>query len=425
MWIIYYFIFTYQVKIMKKKILIVSDYLDNIGGIETYIKNLKYILLDDYEVYYFWAKNLSKVKKLMFLIFSWNNFIYAKKLKDKIEEIKPDIIWFHSVSRFLWSKVVEQVKDFKWLKLMTYHDLWYFSLFASEIYEEKQIPKKFNLIEFLKKSKKWKKLLPYSILKYLKLKKLRKVLNKYIDIHTVPSNFMKNYVQLLWYGWENVKVLPNFVDSNHLIERQDIFQDKINFIFFGRLDTEKWFWQIIYFLSYLQDLKFTDRKLYTKIMKNIRIFIFWDWEKKESLLDTFQWEDIIWKDIWIINDYSSKKDLLWLIDQNNKNIYYFWKRNFDEIKYFLSFSHYNLVPSLFLETFWLSAVEWAINWLINIWYDKENITNFILQDFKINFERSTKNFIYKLLKIINNHNIDERKKNSLESKKLVSEFVIK
>jgi hypothetical protein len=38
---------------MKKKILIVSDYLDDIGGIESYIKNLKYILQDDYEVYYF------------------------------------------------------------------------------------------------------------------------------------------------------------------------------------------------------------------------------------------------------------------------------------------------------------------------------------------------------------------------------------
>ena len=411
---------------MKKKILIVSDYLDDIWWIESYIKNLKHILPHDYQIYYFWAENLSKAKKLTFLIFSWNNFIYAKKLKNKIEEIKPDIIWFHSVSRFLWPKVVEQVKDFQWLKLMTYHDLWYFSLFASEIYNENQIPTKFSLIEFIKKSKKWKLLLPYAILKYMKLKKLRKVLNKNIDIHTVPSNFMKNYVQLLWYGNEdNIKVLPNFIDSNHLTERQDIFQDKINFVFFGRLDTEKWFGQIIYFLSYLQDLKFSDRELYKKVMKNIRIFIFGDGEKKETLLETFQWEDLNWKDIWIINDYSNEKDLLWLVDQNNKNIYYFWKRNFDEIKYFLSFSHYNLVPSLFLETFWLSAVEWAINWLVNIGYDKENITNFILKDFKINPQRPTKYFIDKLIKIINNYNIDERKKNSLESKNLVSEFVIK
>ncbi len=411
---------------MKKKILIVSDYLDDIWWIESYIKNLKHILPHDYQIYYFWAENLSKAKKLMFLILSWNNFIYAKKLKNKIEEVKLDIIWFHSVSRFLWPKVVEQVKDFQWLKLMTYHDLWYFSLFASEIYNENQIPTKFSLIEFIKKSKKWKLLLPYAILKYMKLKKLRKVLNKNIDIHTVPSNFMKNYVQLLWYGNEdNIKVLPNFIDSNHLTERQDIFQDKINFVFFGRLDTEKWFGQIIYFLSYLQDLKFSDRELYKKVMKNIRIFIFGDGEKKESLLDTFQWEDLNWKDIWIINDYSNEKDLLWLVDQNNKNIYYFWKRNFDEIKYFLSFSHYNLVPSLFLETFWLSAVEWAINWLVNIGYDKENITNFILKDFKINPQRPTKYFIDKLIKIINNYNIDERKKNSLESKNLVSEFVIK
>lgn len=411
-----------------KKILIVSDYLDNIWGIETYINNLKILLKEDFEVHYFWWENITKYKKIYYLIKSFYNKTYAKQFKKTIDKIKPDIIWFHSTARLLWPEVVKQVEDFKWLKIATYHDLWYFHLFANEVWSENQVPVLFSLIEFLKKSKKWKILFFYSIFKYIKLKKLRKYLYENIDYHTVPSNFMKDFVVRLWY-WksENIKVLPNYILKDQITERKDIFQDKINFIFFGRLTQEKWFWVLMYFLWKLWEIKFHDKKKFEDITKRIRIFVFWEWVKKKDLLESFDNIDLYWNDIWIVKNLENLQDNE-ILDKINaddwKFVYYFWKRDFKVIKEFLSFSHYELVPSLFLETFWLSAVEWAANWVIPIWFDKENIKNILLERYKVNTNNPTTNFSEKLFDTIKIFDLESWGKESEENKKIVEKFII-
>ena len=409
-----------------KKILIVSDYLDNIWWIESYIANLKNILADEYEIYYFWWKNISWLKKLFYLFFSYFNFIYAKKFRKKIDEIKPDIIWFHSVSRFLGPSVVEQVRNYSdIIKIQTYHDLWYFSIFASKIYDLKDLPNKFSFIEFFKKTDKNYLYVFYIIFKYLKLKKLRNVLRKNIDIHTVPSEFMKNYVIKLWY-WENVRLLLNFVLKDYLVDRQDKYQDKINFIYFWRLEKEKWFWVFLHFLSDLWDLKYKNSKKYYSIISKIRIFIFWDGKYKSKILDSFIWEDINGKDISILKDLSNEDniDLDNILEKDNKFIYYFWNRQYEQLRQYLSISHFNIVPSLFLETFWLSAVEWAINGVIPIWFDKPNINTFLLDNYKLKSDTPLLNFSDKMFDIIDNYNYDNWKKESEENKNLVEKFVI-
>jgi len=412
-----------------KKILIVSDYLDNIWGIETYINNLKNVLKDNFEVYYFWWEHITKFKKIYYLIKSFYNKEYETKFKKAIDNIKPDIIWFHSTARLLWPEVIKQIKKFYWLKIATYHDLWYFHLFANEVYDINQIPENFTFIEFLKKSKKWKILFFYSIFKYLKLKRLRKYLYENIDYHTVPSNFMKNFVIKLWY-WkkENTEVLNNFILKNQITDKKDIYQDKINFIYFWRLEKEKWFWLLLYFIWKFWELKFHDKDKFSNISSKIRIFIFWDWNKKKELLSYFDNKDLYWNDIWIVKNLENLSDneIIWKINKDNqKFIYYFWKRNFEVIKTFLSFSHYEFVPSLFLETFWLSALEWAVNQVIPIWFDKENIKNFLLKKYTITDSSNlAENFSKKIFEIIENFNLENHKKESIENKKLVEKFII-
>ena len=410
----------------RKKVLIVSDYVKwTFWGIETYIQNLKKVLPEnEFEIKYFGGENIVWWKKYFYLLFSNFNFIYANKFEKILNEYNPDIVWFHSISRLLWPKVIEKMKNFDWISIVTYHDFWYFSLFASNIYEENQIAERFNFMEFLKKAwYKWYLLLPYSIWKYFKLKKLKENLYKYVKIHTVPSEFMKKYPIKLWYS-KNVELLPNFILKENLIERKNIYQDKINFIFFWRLTKEKWVALIISFLSKLWELKYSNNEEYRQIVWKIRFFIFWDGEKEKELLETFTWTDLTWKDIGIIQNLKDKENILDFIDKNpNKFVYYFWRRDFSTIKKFLSFSHYNLVPSLFLETFWLSALEWAANWLINIWLDKENIKNFILEDFRIQ-SPINENFSKKLFSIIKKHNLENWNKLSQESKKLAEKFII-
>jgi len=410
----------------RKKILIVSDYIEGtFGGIETYIHNLKKVL-PNYQIEYFWWKNIVWLKKYIWLILSNFNIFYAKKFEEKIQKFKPDIIWFHSISRFLWPKILEKLNNFWGITIMTYHDLWYFSLYANNIWEEEDIPEKFTLIEFLKKAgKKWLIFLPYSIYKYFRLKSLKQKLAKYVKFHTVPSKFMKKYVQNLWYS-NKVEVLPNFILKEQLVERKNLYQDKINFIFFGRLERWKWVGLLINFLSQLWELKYKNKEEYKKIISKIRIFIFWNGNLEKELLETFTWVDLNWKDISIIQDLRNfTSDTMDFIDtDNNKFIYFFWKRDFNYIKKYIAISHYNLVPSLFLETFGLSAVEWAANWVVNIGLNKENLKNFILEDFRIPSKNITENFNKKLLEIIKSHNLEKWKENSKKNKKLVEKYII-
>ena len=409
------------------RILLVTDYLDNIWWIETYVKDLKEILEKDWhQVELFWEKNISFSKKYFFLLFSCCNFYHSKKLKQKIKEFNPDIIWFHSVSRLLWASALKASLSSKAKKLITFHDLGYFSLFASEIFDEEDIPEKFSFLRFIKKSKKWKLLLPYSIFKYLKLKKIRKYVQKF-DFQIVPSKFMKKYV-LLQKRWNenSTQVLPNFVKKEKITQKQDLYQDKINFVYFGRLVKEKWFWLIIYFLAELWSLKFKDKNKFEQITSKIRFFIFWDGPLKKELVETFTWEDIYWNDIGFLQDLSDKpvEDLEKYINKPGKIILYFWNRKFEDIKKILSFSHFNLVPSLFLETFWLSAAEGAANKLINIWFDKENITNFILPEYKIKPENYAENFTNKMFEIIENFNKNKYKTDSEKNYELVKNLII-
>lgn len=409
-----------------KKILIVSDYLDKIWGIETYIANLKNILQDDFEIEYFGARNISKFKKYFYLIFSFFNFIFARKFQSKLQEYQPDVVRFHSVSRLLWPAVLQKIEKFKWIKIMTYHDLWYFGLFADSISWENQIANKFSFWEFLWKSSLWKLLFPYSVFKYLKLKNIRKILSKNIDFHTVPSDFMKKYVIDLWY-WreENTEILANFINKNQIVSRQEKYQDKINFVFFGRLEAGKWFWILLYFLSELWNLKFSNKEKYQEITGKIRIFIFWDGSKKKDLVENFIWEDMYGQDISILQDLQNADKIDNFIDsQEQKFVYYFWKRNFQEILNFLSFSHFELVPSVFLETFGLSALEWAANGVVPIAFDKENIKHFILEKYLVEASDVTDNYSNKIFEIIENFDIKARKSDSEENAALVKKFII-
>jgi len=410
------------------KILIVSDYLDKIWGIESYIYDLKKILERDWFIVdFFWCQSITKTKKILWLIKSFNNTSESKKIRQKLEEFQPDLIWFHSVSRYLGPAVVAEWVKFSTKTIMTYHDLWYFAPFADKVFDKSDIPEKFNLIEFLKKNPKNFLYYPYIIFKFLKLKRLRQQLQK-VDFHTTPSKFMKKYVIDHWY-WkkENTQVLPNFILKEKIWTRKDILQDKINFIFFGRLDPEKGIWQIIYFLSEIWNLKYTDKQRFKEITNKIRIFIFWDGKKKKDLLETFTGKNIYWEDIWIVADLSNLSDLTKLtdyLDKKNKFVYYFWKRDFETIKEFLGFSHFNLVPSLFLETFGLSAAEACANQVVNIGFDKPNINSFILDKYKIQPLNYSENFAKKMFEIIENFDKTNREKDSKESFELVKDFII-
>lgn len=137
------------------------------------------------------------------LVASSGNWLYAKKLRDRINPpsppyqggIKPDVIWFHSVSRFLGPMVVREGVKSGIFTALTYHDLGMWTPFASRMEREEDVPMNWDLGSFLSVSGSLNILTHIAIFfKFLQLSRLRKELQQ-IDIHLVPSEFLRKYVR--------------------------------------------------------------------------------------------------------------------------------------------------------------------------------------------------------------------------------------
>lgn len=118
--------------------------------------------------------------------------------------------------------------------------------------------------------------------------------------------------------------------------------DSINFIFFGRLEKEKNFDMIL--------------DLIKKYWNNnkIKFFVIWKWYYSNEL-NSLKFSNLNyfgWKDKSFINEHLEK-------------------------------SHFSLMPSKFLETFWLTALESIKKWVPVIWFKKWWCKNFILKDLDI------------------------------------------
>gem|GEM_PF-7102203 len=65
----------------------------------------------------------SRIYRLLGLVISCYNFVFARALRMKIATYRPDVIWLHSTSRFLGPLAVREVVDSRVFSCVTYHDL--------------------------------------------------------------------------------------------------------------------------------------------------------------------------------------------------------------------------------------------------------------------------------------------------------------
>lgn len=194
-----------------KKILLVSDFINKVGGIETYIHDVKELLESHGFEIKIWGWYLPKWRrgtlKKIFGIWRWSfNFIDAIRLARVCKKRKPDIIRYHSTLRSLGWMPVWIGKFYAKERWMMYHDLGYFFPFPKKLLYEQQIKTPLTLFSFLSMVN---SIHPTVFLfvagKYLSLSLLKKRLAK-IDKHLVPSNFL-------------VEILHN----SHQIPKQKIF----------------------------------------------------------------------------------------------------------------------------------------------------------------------------------------------------------
>lgn len=198
-----------------KKILIVSDYKQKIWWIEIHIYTILDLLKKQwYEVDFFWYNwNLKRWQRYAFLIFSFFNIIYAFKLKKKIKQFKPDIVRYHSVSRFIWRFPIFLNSKNSSQKWCTYHDFWLFSPFPSIIDQEKQVMNNFKFSNYISNANtnNFLKLI-FVVLKYFNLFLIKKQLIDKIDKHIVPSTFVFDVVKKQYNIDDNkIYLLEHFV----------------------------------------------------------------------------------------------------------------------------------------------------------------------------------------------------------------------
>lgn len=203
-----------------KKILIVSDFINRIGGIETYITDVKDMLTQHgYEVELFGIKAprgiLGKLIKYLGIATSLMNFREAIRLYRKVKTMKPDIIRYHSVMRYLGWMPIRATRKSTAKKWMMFHDLGYFTPFPSALKNENQIHTPLTLKHFVDSQPTANPIENLAIMgKYASLRLLKKWLKKTVDTFLVPSEFMVNIVHSSYkIAEKKIKVFSHFIQD--------------------------------------------------------------------------------------------------------------------------------------------------------------------------------------------------------------------
>ncbi len=203
-----------------KKILIVSDFINKIWGIETYINDVKALLEPHgYHVELCgWTLPpgpIGKLGKYLGIITGLGNFYETIKLKRKIKKMKPDLIRYNSVMRYLGRAPIHASKWSAAKKRMMFHDLTYFYPFPSELTNENQIKTPLTLAKYVSSYKTKNIIKKLAIIgKYLSVSLIKRQLQKRMDTFLVPSDFM---VDILHKSYkiekDKIKVFPHFIQE--------------------------------------------------------------------------------------------------------------------------------------------------------------------------------------------------------------------
>lgn len=198
----------------EKSILHISDFISKIWGIESFLRESKELLENNWYV----VDMIGNTKKISFwwLFSTACNITSFKKLQDKItffgekNNWKPyDVLRFHSLLRYLWWIVLYKLPN-ESKKVFTIHDLWYFHPYPSKLYSLKDIPE-FSLRGFLSK---WSGIKNKFLIlcKFISLWLIRKKASTIIDIWFVPSTFLVEVLNTSWgIPKEKIILLPHFV----------------------------------------------------------------------------------------------------------------------------------------------------------------------------------------------------------------------
>ena len=197
---------THKAPNTAQTILYISDFISQIGWIETFLHESWALLqMHNYRVTLYGGTGRVS---FLWLIYTACNIPARRKTRRLAHKIKPTVIRYHSLFRRLWWTAILP-KSAATKHLITIHDLGYFHPYPSQLYDEKAIPA-FTLQSWQAYGKTpVQKLLITA--KFFSLALLHKRLSHTIDTRCVPSAFM---VDILHHSRgipkDRIIVLPHF-----------------------------------------------------------------------------------------------------------------------------------------------------------------------------------------------------------------------
>ncbi|MCF7834834.1 glycosyltransferase [Candidatus Gracilibacteria bacterium] len=203
-----------------KKILMLSDFKSKIGGIETYIYDVKDLLESKgYEIQVLGCElssnRFAKFFKYLGILLALVNISNYFKIQKAIKEFNPDILRYHSTLRWIGRLGISASKKFKGKKIVMYHDFGYFYPFPHSLHFVDQIKTPLTLINYIKSAKTNNpiKILAISF-KYLSVSLIKKSLKKYMDKHLSPSEFMLDIISNSYQlTKKKIKAFPHFIQE--------------------------------------------------------------------------------------------------------------------------------------------------------------------------------------------------------------------
>ena len=198
-------------QVIWSNILMVSDYSGEIWGIESYIHTVSQKIKERN------GSTISRISALpwtnnlwryLLLPLSARNFFVTRRIKKTLSETSYDLVWWHSIQRWIWPYPIQWVwKNSSIKQMITTHDFGLYHPFPSQIHSEDQLLSSFDFSSRMKAGlerfsgrilKQFLRFFPL-IFKFLSSKILIAKI-KSLDTVLVPSQYMKKYLDSYYPG---------------------------------------------------------------------------------------------------------------------------------------------------------------------------------------------------------------------------------
>lgn len=172
---------------LPSTIMMISDYTNPLGGIETHLYKVQKILQSHWSEVIIVGGSREKNairKKYAQMIGTARNPFLKNKIQKKIQTHKPDLVRYHSVLRNIGHAGI--ISNPYGKARVTYHDLGLMHPFPSQVYDTTQI--KPWPMGRLSQSRRYQR--PFVTLKYISAQLIKKKIDKSCQSHLVPSSFL-------------------------------------------------------------------------------------------------------------------------------------------------------------------------------------------------------------------------------------------